>query len=119
MASALLHFEKLWLQHMQNLSTSELKLLLDDAALQLVDVRQPDEWAIGHLPHAQLLPLNQLPERLHELDVDRPVVFYCHHGVRSEMAGRLLERSGHSQVAHLVGGIDAWSNDIAPSIPRY
>lgn len=105
---------------MQNLSTTELQqLLLNDTAIQLVDVRQPDEWAIGHLSQAQLLPLDQLSERLHELDVDRPVVFYCHHGTRSEMAGRLLERSGHAQVAHLVGGINAWSNDIDPGIPRY
>lgn len=118
-ASALLHFEKLRFRFMQNLSTTELQLLLNDTAVQLVDVRQSGEWAIGHLPQAQLLPLDQLPDRLHELDVDKLVVFYCHHGVRSEMAGRLTEASGHTRVAHLLGGIDAWSNDIDPGIPRY
>lgn len=105
---------------MQNLSTTELQLLLlKDTAVQLVDVRQPEEWATGHLPNAQLLPLDQLSARLHELDQKVPVVFYCHHGVRSEMADRLLEHSGHTQVAHLLGGIDAWSSDIDPGIPRY
>lgn len=104
---------------MQNLSTSELKQLLDDPVVQIVDVRQPQEWEIGHLPGATLLPLDQLAARLAEIDPTRPVVFYCHHGVRSEMAGRLTEQSGHPGVSHLVGGIDAWSCDVDPGIPRY
>ena len=104
---------------MQNLSTTELNRLLDDPTVQVVDVRQPQEWEIGHLPGARLLPLDQLPARLAEIDEERPVVFYCHHGVRSEMAGRLAEQSGHRRVSHLVGGIDAWSCEVDPGIPRY
>lgn len=104
---------------MQNLSATELQTLLNDAAVQLIDVRQADEWAIAHLPGARLLPLDQLPARSDEIDTARPVVLYCHHGMRSAMAGQWLERSGHSQVAHLEGGIDAWSREVDPRIPRY
>ena len=105
---------------MRYLEPTELSAArLGDGRLQLVDVRQPEEWALVRLPDAILIPLDELTTRLHEIDTERPVVLYCHHGVRSELAGRILERSGHTDVAHLVGGIDAWSRVIDPGLPRY
>jgi adenylyltransferase/sulfurtransferase len=68
-----------------------------------------------------LLPLGQFAQRAGELGepVAVPVVIYCHHGVRSLSAAHLLERAGWSNVASLAGGIDAWSRQIDPKVPRY
>ena len=104
---------------MRNLSPAELKSLLDQNQVRLLDVRQAEELEIARIEGATHIPLNELPGRLGELDPAQPVAALCHHGVRSEMAGRLLERNGFTQVTHLSGGIDAWSQAIDPSIPRY
>ncbi|HZR36512.1 MAG TPA: rhodanese-like domain-containing protein [Nevskia sp.] len=104
---------------MRNLSPQELKPLLDRKEVTLLDVRQAEELDIARIEGAVHIPLNELPARLGELDPAQPVVAMCHHGVRSEMAGRVLERNGFAQVAHLSGGIDAWSQAVDPSIPRY
>ncbi|MBV8062282.1 MAG: sulfurtransferase, partial [Nevskia sp.] len=90
---------------MRNLSPQELKSLLDQGQARLLDVRQTEELEIARIEGALHIPLNELPGRLGELDPAQPVVAMCHHGVRSEMAGRILERNGFAQVAHLSGGI--------------
>ncbi len=104
---------------MRNLSPEELKSLLDRGQVQLLDVRQPEELEIAHIAGALHIPLGELSGRLGELDPARAIVALCHHGVRSEMAGRVLERNGFAHVAHLSGGIDAWSQEIDPTVPRY
>jgi rhodanese-related sulfurtransferase len=104
---------------MRNLSPQELKPLLDRKEVTLLDVRQAEELEIARIEGALHIPLNELPARLGELDPAQAIVAMCHHGVRSEMAGRVLERNGFAQVAHLSGGIDAWSQAVDPSIPRY
>lgn len=104
---------------MRNLTPPQLKELLDADAVVLLDVRMPEELELASLPGALNIPLDQLPRRLAELNPAAPIVVLCHHGVRSEMAGRLLERNGFADVAHLSGGIDAWSQDIDPRVPRY
>ena len=99
----------------------ELKALLDsNAPVYLVDVRQPWEYEIGHLAGSLLLPLPELAGRAREV---RPppgaqVVTLCHHGVRSLDAARLLSRIGLT-VASLAGGLDRWSVEIDPALPRY
>jgi rhodanese-related sulfurtransferase len=104
---------------MRSLDPWQLKAMLDAGSAQLLDVRQPEELLIARLDGAVHIPLNELAHRIGELDRNRPVVAFCHHGVRSEMAGRLLERNGFGDVAHLSGGIDAWSQTVDPSLPRY
>lgn len=104
---------------MRNLSPAELKALLDAQSVELLDVRSAEELAIARLSGARHIPLDELPARLAELDPQTPIALLCHHGVRSEMAGRLLERNGFASVAHLSGGIDAWSQAIDPTVPRY
>ena len=87
----------------------------------LVDVRQPWEHELAALPGPQVLvPLDQLVDRHDEIvpPAGALVVAYCHHGIRSLNAAALLERAGHA-VASLAGGIDRWSLEIDPSIPRY
>jgi adenylyltransferase/sulfurtransferase len=87
----------------------------------LLDVRQPEEWAKARIEGATLLPLGQLEARLAELAEwkDRRVIAHCHHGGRSATACEILTRAGFTNVANLVGGIDAWSLTVDPSVPRY
>jgi rhodanese-related sulfurtransferase len=85
----------------------------------LLDVRTPQEAAIAGLPGSVLIPLSELPMRFAELPQDRPLVAYCHHGMRSESAARFLEAQGFPEVGNLAGGIDAWSQTIDPGVPRY
>ena len=90
-----------------------------DTGGQLLDVREPWEFELAHLPGAILIPLAELPSRLRELNVSDPVIVYCHHGIRSWHAACFLERNGFAQVFNLNGGIDAWSRDIDPALARY
>ena len=87
----------------------------------LVDVRQPWEHELARLPDSLLLPLNELPSRSGEVrpDPGQLVVCYCHHGVRSLRATEVLAGAGLAGVVSLAGGIDAWSLQIDPSVPRY
>lgn len=85
----------------------------------LLDVREPYEWQIGHIEGATLIPLNELPFRLHEIDGSAEIVAYCRTGVRSLRALELLHRAGHRSARHLKGGLHAWSDGVDPSIPKY
>jgi adenylyltransferase/sulfurtransferase len=90
-------------------------------ALQLIDVRQPWEHDVAHLPGSVLIPLAELAQRIAEVPADPliPVVLYCHHGVRSLSAVSYLQRHGYAHVRSLAGGIDAWSREVDPTVPRY
>jgi sulfur-carrier protein adenylyltransferase/sulfurtransferase len=90
----------------------------DDPPL-LIDVREPEEWAIAHLPGAQLIPKGELAERVDEITHARDVVLYCRSGSRSAQAARLLLDLGFTHVRNLAGGINAWSERVDPSIPQY
>src|SRR5262245_35195506 len=105
----------------QQISVHELdRKLKAGEPVYLVDVRKPWEREIASL-EGTLIPLDELVERADELTPPEGalVVAYCHHGVRSLSAAALLERLGHPRVASLRGGIDAWSLEIDPSLPRY
>lgn len=91
---------------------------LDPALVQILDVREPWEFDLAHLPGARLIPLGELVDRAAELDPSRPLAAYCHHGMRSLQALRFLKGLGFSDLAHLAGGIDAYSR-MDPSVPRY
>jgi rhodanese-related sulfurtransferase len=90
-------------------------------ALCLVDVRQPWEHETAALPGSLLIPLNELASRAGEIQppAGALVVVYCHHGMRSLHAAAWLQRLGLANVASLAGGIDAWSLEIDPGVPRY
>jgi rhodanese-related sulfurtransferase len=87
----------------------------------LLDVRQAWEHDTAALPGSVLMPLAELPGRVAEV---RPppgalVVVYCHHGIRSLAAAAFLGRLGFANVVSLAGGIDAWSRQVDPAVPRY
>lgn len=88
-------------------------------AFTLLDVREPGELAISRLDGATHIPMGVLPVRAHELDPARPVVVFCHHGVRSRMAARWMRENGFGKVVDLEGGIEAWSREVDPSVPLY
>ncbi|TXK16429.1 rhodanese [Homoserinibacter sp. GY 40078] len=87
--------------------------------VQLIDVRETWEAEIVALPGAMILPLGRLPELTDAIDPDRPIVAYCHHGIRSAQAAGYLMQHGFDDVRHLAGGIDAWTDDVDPTLPRY
>ncbi len=86
--------------------------------LFLLDVREPQEYQIANLG-GHLIPLNDLPRRVHELDSSQDIVVYCHSGVRSGKAVQFLKQLGFRKVKNLVGGIDAWAELIDNDMPRY
>jgi adenylyltransferase/sulfurtransferase len=88
-------------------------------AFTLIDVREPHEYAIARIPGAMLLPLGELPSRLHELDSAVTYTLSCHRGTRSVEAYRLLSRAGFGRLQVLDGGVDAWAARIDPAMPRY
>jgi adenylyltransferase/sulfurtransferase len=85
----------------------------------LLDVRTPMEWGICRLPGARLIPLDALISRLDELNRDEEIVVYCHVGIRSALAVRILGHHGFSRASNLLGGIDAWAAGIDPTMARY
>jgi adenylyltransferase/sulfurtransferase len=87
--------------------------------LELVDVRTAREREIATLAPDRWIPLSELAERWRELPADRPLVVYCHSGGRSARATDFLRRAGLARVYNLAGGIDAWSREVDPALPRY
>lgn len=85
----------------------------------LLDVREPWEWNVARLDGATLVPLGTLERRAGELPRDAEIVVYCHHGVRSDAAARWLRAQGFARVRNLLGGIDRWSVEVDPNLPRY
>ena len=89
-------------------------------AIRLVDVREPWEHQICRIEPAELIPMGDIPAALPRLDgEEKTLVVYCHHGVRSLRVANWLRQQGVERVASLTGGIDRWSLDIDPSVPRY
>jgi adenylyltransferase/sulfurtransferase len=106
---------------LMNITPTELKARLDRGdTFRLIDVREPDEWAIARLPQAELIPLGQFQQRAaSELSPDEALILYCHHGVRSGRAHDYLKQQGYANVLNLTGGIDAWALQVDPTMKRY
>jgi len=94
---------------------------LSGAEFLLLDCRETDEHQTANISGATLIPMNEIPDRLPELEPhrERPIVVHCHHGGRSMRVTQWLREQGFAHVQNMAGGIDAWSQEIDPSIPRY
>jgi sulfur-carrier protein adenylyltransferase/sulfurtransferase len=88
-------------------------------SIRLIDVREPHELEISHLPGADLIPLGQLAGRLSELNSAEEIVLFCKTGTRSSRALELLLSAGFRKVKNLHGGINAWAQQVDPSLPIY
>jgi adenylyltransferase/sulfurtransferase len=102
------------------MSVQELKRKIDAGeSFQLIDVRETFEHEIARIDGAKLIPLREVANRADELQRDEPIIVHCHSGQRSAAAVRLLRERGFKNLYNLEGGIDAWSEEIDPSVPKY
>lgn len=103
------------------LSVEETRRLLEETpgAVVLIDVREPFEVETCRIAGASHIPLRQIPEHVGTLPKDKHLLIHCHHGGRSLRVTRFLRASGYDAVSNVAGGIDAWSVQIDPSVPRY
>jgi adenylyltransferase/sulfurtransferase len=106
---------------MEEISATELKQRLDSGDdLQLIDVREPNEYDIARIPGTKLIPLGQVAERMGEIEEGRETIVHCKGGGRSAKAIEALTRAGFKgKLVNLKGGILAWSNDVDPTVPKY
>jgi adenylyltransferase/sulfurtransferase len=101
------------------LSVKDLKKRMDAGEnLFILDVREPFEYQIANIG-GKLIPQNEVPQRLAEIDRDREIIVQCKSGGRSQRIAELLKQSGYPKVANLSGGILAWSDQVDPSVPKY
>lgn len=103
----------------EQISAVDLKAWMDRGdPLTLIDVRTPGERDMAKIEGARLLD-QPLHDHLLTLDRQTPLVFQCHHGMRSQSAAQYFLKLGFHQVYNLVGGIEAWSQDVDPTVPKY
>jgi rhodanese-related sulfurtransferase len=91
----------------------------NSAGVVLLDVREPQELMLAKVPQALHIPMREVPERLRELDPATPLVVMCHSGGRSRRVAEFLATSGFEDIYNLAGGIDAWAEELDPTVPRY
>lgn len=106
----------------RELSPSEAQAWLQsERPPRLIDVREQEEWDHCRLAGAELIPLSAFGAlaSLRLRDLAEPLLLYCHHGVRSRRVADFLSAQGFSDVANLTGGIEAWSCEVDPAVPRY
>jgi len=102
------------------ITVQQLKTKIDAGErFELVDVRRPDELAVAKLPYTRWHQMPEFGDRMKELDKNAEIVVYCHSGARSARATQMLRNAGYANAKNLAGGIDAWSLEIDPSLPRY
>lgn len=108
-------------QLMPEITATELKGRLDQGDdIQIVDVREPNEYQLARLPDSIHIPLGQVVNRMAEIDPSRETVVHCKMGGRSARAIEALKRAGFTgPLTNLKGGITAWSNEVDPSVPKY
>jgi adenylyltransferase/sulfurtransferase len=106
---------------MPEITATELKQRLDAGEdIQIIDVREADEVAIGTIPNSVHIALGQIMDRAEEIDPTRETVVHCKMGGRSARAIDALKRSGFAgNLMNLKGGIIAWSNEVDPTVPKY
>ncbi|MGH9820369.1 MAG: rhodanese-like domain-containing protein [Pyrinomonadaceae bacterium] len=106
---------------MEDITATDLKAMIDEGGyIQLIDVRQPDEFSFARIPGAKLIPLGEILQRMGELDHTRLAVIQCKMGGRSARAIDVLKQAGYKgELKNLRGGITAWSNEVDPKVPKY
>ncbi|HSP66962.1 MAG TPA: rhodanese-like domain-containing protein, partial [Bryobacteraceae bacterium] len=98
----------------------EVKEMMDrGSTFLLLDVREPHEYLICSIPGSKLIPVGDLPKRVHELDTATEIVAHCKSGVRSAKAVDFLKQAGFKKVKNMKGGIIAWSDTVDPKVPKY
>ena len=107
---------------MQHITAPELAAWLADAEREspvLLDVREPWEYEMCHIPQVKLMPMSTVPLRLDELDAEATIICICHHGGRSMQVAHFLERNGFEKVYNMTGGTHAWALQVDTTMPTY
>ncbi len=102
---------KLFSKSYESVTEVEVKSMMKDKNTMIVDVREPYEYASGHIKGAKLIPLGSLPNRLNELNKDKNIILVCASGARSGRAASFLSKKGY-RVFNLAGGMMRWSGNI-------
>ena len=104
------------------LTPQDLSNQLENQDTAFIDVREPQEFAIARIDGAELIPMNTIPAELQRVEAladEKRLVFFCHHGVRSMQVVNWLRQQGIENCVSMAGGIDRWSLEIDPNVPRY
>ncbi len=110
----------MWARMPKEITPHEVKRRLDAGDdLVLIDVRELEEVQVASIAGAQVYPLSQAHDWIDQLPRDREIVVFCHHGGRSAQVALALMQRGHTDVLNMAGGIDQWSQQVDPSVPRY
>ncbi len=106
---------------MQEITATELKRRIDEGVdIQIIDVREENEFKFARIPNSVHIPLGQVLNRMSEIDPERETVVHCKMGGRSARAIEALTRAGFKgNLTNLKGGITAWSNEVDPTVPKY
>ena len=106
---------------MQEITAQEAASLLEQNpdSMVLLDVREQVELDMASVNAVTHIPMGEIPARLGELDSSKTIICMCHLGGRSAQVGAFLEANGFGQVINMAGGIDAWSQNVDPEVPRY
>jgi rhodanese-related sulfurtransferase len=96
----------------KNVSTEEAKKLIENNEVVVLDVRTPEEFQGGHIPSATLIPLQELENRLNEIDKEKGYLVVCRSGNRSAQASEILTSNGFSTIYNMTGGMNNWTFKI-------
>lgn len=96
----------------KNVSTEDAKQLIDNNEIVVLDVRTPDEFQGGHIPNATLIPLQELENRLNEIDKGKTYLVVCRSGNRSAQASEILSSNGFENIYNMTGGMNNWAYEI-------
>ena len=99
----------------------EISKILNDESINpiILDVREKWEYDICHIENSVHIPMGKITEKKDELNYNDMIIVVCHHGVRSRMVAKYLDGNGFTNIINLAGGVDAWSNEIDPSMTKY
>lgn len=108
-------------EQLEEITASDLKRRIDEGDdIQIIDVREPNEYEIARIPGTSLIPLAQVTNRMDEIDPSKETVVHCKMGGRSAKAIASLKRAGYTgRLINLKGGITAWSDEVDPNVPKY
>jgi rhodanese-related sulfurtransferase len=96
----------------KNVSTEDAKKLIENNEVVVLDVRTPEEFQGGHIPNATLIPLQELENRLNEIDKEKGYLVVCRSGNRSAQASEILSNNGFSTIYNMTGGMNNWASEI-------
>ena len=106
---------------MQNISPKQLKDLINDPEAEIIIVDVREEWELERckIDNSLHIPMTTIPNELHQLEFNLPIIVYCHHGMRSMQVANFLVSRGFIHVLNLEGGINAWAQEVEPEMEIY